>query len=207
MSVDPRDQLQQAVGGWRGAIESGAPSVAFLVAYQVSGRDLTLALRAAGIVALVATAARIARRGSLQFVASGVLGVAVSAWLVARTGQAKDYFVPGLITNVLWGAAYLASVLLRYPLIGILVGSVEGQPLKWVRDTERRRAAMLATWGFVALFALRLAIEVPLYLAGALNALGIAKLVLGWPPYVLAAWIAYRLMSPFFGSAPAEDLL
>lgn len=207
MSVDPRDQLQRAIGGWRGAIESGAPSAAFLVVYQVAGHEASPALRAAGIIAIVAAVLRIARRGSLQFVASGVLGVAVSAWLVARTGQAKDYFVPGLITNVLWGAAYLASVLLRYPLIGILVGSVEGQPLKWVRDADRRRAAMLATWGFVALFALRLAIEVPLYLAGALNALGVAKLVLGWPPYVLAAWMAYRLLRPYFGSAPAEDLL
>ncbi len=207
MSIDPRDQLQQAIGGWRGAIESGAPSVAFLVAYQVSGRDLRLSLWAAGAIALVAAVVRLLRRGSLQFVVSGVLGVAFSAWLVARTGQAKDYFVPGLITNILWGAAYLGSVLLRYPLIGVLAGSLEGQPLKWVRDAERRRAATLATWGFVALFAVRLVVEVPLYLAGALNALGAAKLVLGWPPYLLAGWLAYRLMRPFFGSAPAEDLL
>lgn len=207
MSVDPRHQFEQAVGGWRGAIESGAPALAFLVVYQFSERNLALSVKAAVGVAALAAVLRLFRRGSLQFVASGVIGVAVSAWLVARTGQAKDYFVPGLVTNILWGVAYLASVLLRYPLIGVLVGAVEGQPLKWVRDVERRRAAALATWGFIVLFALRLVIEVPLYLAGALNALGFAKLALGWPPYVLAVWVAYRLMRPFFASPTTEDLL
>lgn len=208
MSLDPQSQLQQAIGGWRGAIESGAPSIAFLIGYQVTGRDAAMALKAAAAVAVVAAALRLLRRGSLQFVVSGVIGVAVSAWLVARTGQAKDYFVPGLLTNAAWGLAYLASVLVRYPLIGVLIGAIEGQPLKWIRDEERRRAATLATWGFIVLFAVRLIVELPLYFAGALNALGVAKLVLGWPPYVLAVWVAYRLMRPHFtSSGPAEDLL
>lgn len=205
--VTPRTQLEQAIGGWRGAIESALPALAFLLTYQFTGRDLTWAVRAAGGVALIAAIIRIVRRGSLQFVISGVIGVAVSAWLVSRTGQAKDYFVPGLLTNVAWGTAYLVSILVRYPIIGIFVGSLEGEPLKWIRDPERRRAATTATWLWVALFAGRLAIELPLYFAGALNALGAAKLLLGWPPYVLVVWLSYRLLKPWFGSAPAEDLL
>ena len=207
MTDGPSQQLQQAIGGWRGAIESSAPAVAFLVVYQFSSHNLTLALRTAISIAVVSAALRLIRRGSLQFVISGVIGVAVSAWLVARTGQAKDYFVPGLITNVLWGVAYLVSVVLRYPLIGIIVGSLEGEPLKWVRDLDKRRAANLATLLFAGLFGVRLAIELPLYYSGALNALGLAKLILGWPAYVLVVWMAYRVMRPMFGSPATEDLL
>jgi hypothetical protein len=207
VTTSPSTQLEQAIGGWRGAIESGAPAVAFLLAYQFGSHDLSLAIKAAAAVAVVAAVLRIVRKGSLQFVISGVIGVAISAWLVSRTGQAKDYFVPGLLTNAGWGIAYLVSVLVRYPLIGILVGSLEGEPLKWVRDLDRRRAASLATWCWVGLFGGRLLIELPLYFSGALNALGAAKLLLGWPPYVLVVWISYRLMRPWYRSAPAEDLL
>ena len=146
MTPSPRTQLEQAIGGWRGAIESGAPAIAFLLAYQFSTQNLSSAIKAAAAIAIAMALLRLVRRGSLQFVISGVIGVAVSAWFVSRTGQAKDYFVPGLLTNVAWGIAYLASVLLRYPLIGVLVGSLEGEPLKWIRDPERRRAASVATW-------------------------------------------------------------
>lgn len=207
MTDTAKTQLEQAIGGWRGAIESAAPAIAFLLTYQFAGHTLSTAIKAAGGIAVLMAVWRLARRGSLQFVISGVIGVAVSAWFVSRTGQAKDYFVPGLLTNVAWGIAYLASVLVRYPLIGILVGSLEGEPLKWIRDPERRRAASLATWCWVALFGGRLLIELPLYFAGALNALGVAKLLLGWPPYVLVVWLSYRLMKPWFSSAPTEDLL
>ncbi|MHB0927449.1 MAG: DUF3159 domain-containing protein [Candidatus Nanopelagicales bacterium] len=207
MTVNPRTQLEQAIGGWRGALESSVPTLAFLLTYQFSGHQLTPSLQAAAALAVLAALLRILRRGSLQFIISGVIGVAVSAWLVSRTGNAKDYFVPGLITNVLWGLAYLVSVLVRYPLIGVLVGSLEGHPLKWIRDLERRKVASTATLLFAALFALRLVVEVPLYYANAINALGAAKLILGWPPYVLVVWLAYRLMRPYLGSASAEDLL
>jgi hypothetical protein len=207
VTPSPRTQLEQAIGGWRGALESSAPAMAFLLTYQFGSHDLGLAIKMAAAIAVASALLRVVRRSSLQFVISGVIGVAVSAWFVSRTGQAKDYFVPGLLTNVAWGLAYLVSVSLRYPLVGVLVGSLEGEPLKWIRDPERRRAASIATWCWVGLFAGRLVIELPLYFAGALNALGVAKLLLGWPPYVLVVWLSYRLMKPWFSSAASEDLL
>lgn len=206
MTTTPATQLEQAIGGWRGALESSLPAVAFLIVYQVAD-GLRPAIWAAASLAVTLAAIRLIRRGSLQFVLSGLIGVAVSAWFVARSGKAEDYFIPGLLTNAAWGSAYFVSILVRYPLIGVLVGSLEGEPLKWVRDAERRRTATAVTWIWVALFAVRLTIELPLYFAGALNALGVAKLMLGWPPYVLVVWLSYRTMKPYFASAPTEDLL
>ena len=205
--MTPATQLEQAIGGWRGAIESSVPAVAFLITYQVADHELRPALWAASTLAVVLAVLRLVRRGSLQFVLSGLVGVAVSAWFVARSGKAEDYFIPGLLTNAGWGVAYLVSIAVRYPLIGVLVGALEGEPLKWVRDAERRRTATLVTWCWVALFAGRLAVELPLYFAGQLNSLGAAKLLLGWPPYVLVVWLSYRMMKPYFASAATEDLL
>lgn len=207
MSTDPRAQFEQAVGGWRGAVESALPALAFLLVYQLMGHDASLALRIAGALAAVAAVLRLVRRESLQFVIGGAIGVAVSAWFVSRTGNAADFFLPDMIKNAAYGVVYLLSVLLRYPLIGVLLGSVEGEPLKWIRDLDRRRTAMTATWMWVLMFALRVGIMFPLYWADQLNALGVAKIALGYPLFVLVVWVTYRLVRPWYTSTGSEDLL
>jgi len=207
MSVDPRVQFEQAVGGWRGAIESAVPALAFLITYQVAGRDADLALKVAGGLAVVAAILRLIRRESLQFVIGGALGVAISAWFVSRTGRAEDFFLPDMIKNAAYGVVYLVSVVVRYPLIGILLGAIEGEPLKWIRDPERRRTAMTATWLWVAMFGLRVGIMFPLYWAGALNALGVAKIALGYPLFILVVWLTYRIVRPWYRSVTTEDAL
>lgn len=207
MSVDPRAQFEQAIGGWRGAVESAAPALAFLIAYQFFGRDVNLAVSVAGALAAIAAIVRLIRRESLQFVIGGAIGVAISAWFVSRTGKAEDFFLPDMIKNAAYGAVYLLSVLLRYPLIGVLLGAIEGEPLKWIRDLDRRRTAMQATWLWVAMFGLRVGIMFPLYWAEMLNALGIAKIALGYPLFVLVVWLTYRLVRPWYRSASSEDLL
>ena len=207
MSSDPRAQFEQAVGGWRGAIESALPALAFLLTYQLGDKDPATALKVAGGLAGVAAVLRLIRRESLQFVIGGAVGVAISAWFVSRTGNAADFFLPDMIKNAAYGAVYLLSVLVRYPLIGVLLGAIEGEPLKWIRDLDRRRTAMTVTWLWVLMFAVRVGIMFPLYWADQLNALGIAKIALGYPLFVLVVWITYRLVRPWYRSAPAEDLL
>lgn len=207
MSTDPRQQFEQAVGGWRGAIESAAPALAFLIAYQFTDHDPRIALWIAGALAAVAAIARLVRRESLQFVLGGAIGVAISAWFVSRSGRAEDFFLPDMIKNAGYFAVYLVSVLVRYPLIGVLLGSVEGEPLKWIRDTDRRRTATSATMLWALMFGVRIGIMFPLYWANELAALGVAKIALGYPLFVLVVWLTYRLVRPWYQSATAEDLL
>lgn len=207
MSVDPRAQFEQAIGGWRGAIESAAPAMAFLLAYQLGNRELQRAVIIAAVIAGAAALWRLIRRESLQFVVGGAIGVAISAWFVSRTGKAEDFFLPDMIKNAAYGAVYLLSVLLRYPLIGVFLGAIEGEPLKWIRDLDRRRTAMQATWLWVAMFGIRVGIMFPLYWAEMLNALGVAKIALGYPLFVLVVWLTYRLVRPWYRSVPSEDLL
>ncbi len=188
--------LSNAIGGWRGIVDSSAASLVFVVAYLVSGHRLDLAVWCAVATGVAVMVWRLARHQSVQQVLAGFLGVAVSAWLASRTGQAEDFFLPGLLINAAYAAAFLVSILVRWPLLGFVVGSLTGDPIGWHADAGLRRVYAAASWIWVAVFGLRLLVQVPLYLAGAVGLLGVAKIVLGWPLYLLGAYLSYRVVAP-----------
>ncbi len=195
--------LAKAVGGWRGMIDSSLPSVVFIVLYVVMGFNdvwsaerLKYSLIAAVAAGVVIAVIRLLRRESLQQVIAGFVGVAVSAFVAARTGNASDYFLPGLLLNVGYFLAFLVSVFVRWPLIGVIVGLLTTQNAAWRSDRELRRTYAAATWLWVGVFALRLVVQVPLYLAGLVAPLGVLKILMGWPLYLAAVYFTYRLISP-----------
>lgn len=190
--------LERAIGGWRGMIDSALPSVVFLVIYLVNGRVLQPALLAALGTGVVILVLRLLRKEPLTQVLAGFAGVAISAWVSARTGEARDFFLWGLIVNVAYGSAFLISLAVRWPLLGVIVGTFMGDPTGWRQDPELRRRFAAATWVWVLLFGARIAVQVPLYLAGWVGALGTAKIVMGWPLFLFAAYVTYRLLAPVF---------
>ena len=190
--------LERAIGGWRGMIDSGLPSVVFLIVYLVNGRVLQPALLAALGTGAVILVLRLLRKEPLTQVIAGFAGVAISAWVSARTGEARDFFLWGLIVNVAYGGAFLISLAVRWPLMGVVVGFFMGDPTGWRQDPELRRRFAAATWVWVFLFGSRILVQVPLYLAGWVGALGTAKIVMGWPLFLFAAYITYRLLAPVF---------
>lgn len=187
--------LSQALGGKRGVIDSSLPILVFVIAYMVTDNDVRTSVYAAlaggGLVALL----RLVRKQSLQQVLAGFMGVAVSAWLASRTGKAEDFFLPGLLINIGYGSAMLLSVLVGHPLIGHLVALLGG-PSSWRQDPAMKRRFAIATWMWVGVFGLRVAVQTPLYLVGAVEALGVAKVVLGLPLYLLAVWMTWQIARP-----------
>lgn len=194
-----RKLLAQAIGGWRGVIDSGLPAAAFITVYSLNGQQLMPAVWTAVALAGVITVLRIARKEPLTQVIGGFLGIAVSALVASRTGQAEDFFLPGLLVNAGYFLANLVSIIVGWPLLGLLMGVWTGSLTAWRDNTAQRRAAAAATWIWVGVFGLRLAVQVPLYLAGATTALGIAKIVMGWPLFLLAAWLTFLVLRPVFG--------
>ena len=90
---------------------------------------------------------------------------------------------------------FLISILAGWPIIGIVVGLVRSEGSKWRKNRHHKRVYMGVTAMWVAMFALRLAVEYPLYLAGDIAGLGAAKLVLGLPLYVpvlALTWLIVR---------------
>jgi len=200
VSAEPQRQperpadLAEALGGAHGLADSSLPGLAFVLGYTISGSDLQTAIVAAVGVALVMTAVRIARRETLQFAFAGLVGVAIAAFIAERTGRAEDFFLPGLLLNAGYALAYAISIWIRWPLIGVLAGPLVGEGMEWRKDSDRVAVYTKASWIWVGVFALRLAVQLPLYLAGAVVALGIAKAAMGVPIFIVAIWLTYLVL-------------
>ena len=195
-----------AVGGVRGVVESVAPGLLFVVVYLATGQRLTPALVAAAGAALVAVVVRLAQRTPVTQALSGVIGVGVGVVWAWRTGDASDYFAYGLWVNAAYLVGTLATVLVGWPLVGLVMGlfaadgPLSGGPWRnvvaWHDDRELRRAYTLATLPWVGMFALRLVVQVPLYLNDDVAWLGTAKLAMGVPLTALVLWVSWVLVRP-----------
>lgn len=202
-----RHRLSQAVGGWRGALDASLPTAAFTVLWLVTDDLRTSLVAALAMVGLVAVI-RLVRREPMVGLIPAALGVAVAAFFAMRSGQAQDVFLPGIYWNIGYGSLFLVSNLARWPLLGFVVAAAEpnellDDPFRWHRHTGIVRVAVSLTWVFVVLYAVRVAVQVPLYLHGEVVALGVSKIALGWPAYLLAVtWVGVILVR---GHTPLDD--
>ncbi|MFC0625385.1 DUF3159 domain-containing protein [Kribbella deserti] len=183
-----------AAGGWGALFDVAVPWLSFLAVYQLSGHNLQLALIVAIGLAAAVGVLRFFRKQPLRNIVGGFIGVLISAYIANKSGRAEDVYVPGLLTNLGYGLVYLITVLIRWPIFGVLYGMITQTGTAWRKDPAMLRGFTRATLVFVGLFGLRLAVQVPLYFAGALNALGIAKVALGPPVYALALWLSYTVL-------------
>jgi hypothetical protein len=193
-----------ALGGPLGIAESSLPPVAYVTAYTAGGQDTHLAIIVALALGVVLTVARIARGQTVQFALSGLAGVALAAFVVSRTGHAEDYFLPGILTNLGYTAAYFVSILVRWPLIGVIIGLATGGSMAWRRDENLVAAYRRASWIWVGLFGLRFAVQLPLYLSHAVVALGVAKVAMGLPLFALGIWLSYLVLRQAGAIKPSQ---
>ena len=187
-----------AMGGWRGILESVLPSLAFLIIYTV-WKDLVLALAISVGLAGVFTIVRLATKSPPSAAIGGLLATVAAAALTLWTGRAEDNFIWGFVTNTAYGAAFLVSALIGWPLIGLAVGFLMGEGTRWREDRRKRRAFFWLSIAWAGLFAARLAVQLPLYFAGNVTALGTTKLIMGLPlfaPLVAVTWLAVRALYP-----------
>jgi hypothetical protein len=207
-SADPPEpaaplNLRDAVGGPLGMAETSLPAVAFVIAYTASGSDTNTAAIVAVGLALVLTIARLVKRESPQHALSGLVGVAFAAFVATRSGKAENFFLPGLLANAAYASAFLISLAVRRPLVGIIVTKLDGEDDGWREDPQRMRAFVRASWLWAGLFVFRLVVQLPLYLAGAVVALGVAKTAMGIPLFGLGVWLTWLMVRRHRVPAPA----
>lgn len=147
----------------------------------------------------VLAAVRLLRRERPRYVLTGFLAVAVAAAVAAYTGRPENYFLPSILSNAAAALAWTVSIVLRWPLLGVVLGVVTRTRGRWRRDPDLLRAYSRASWLFSAQYVTRLAVEVPLYLVGFLPGLAVARFALGWPLVLVllsAAWLVIRRTLP-----------
>lgn len=211
-ALGPDFSVSQALGGPRGVVEVALPSVVFVVVISLV-QDLRTAVYAALGASAVFVVLRLVTRGSPSQALSGLLGVAVCALFASRTGEARDFFAPGLLINIAYASVYAVSTLrtpalsvplgggrrLRvprgpWPVLGLALGLLTDERLAWKQDPRRLRVYVQVTWIWVAVFVLRLVVQGPLYLTDQVAALGTARVVMGFPLFGAAAYLTWLLV-------------
>lgn len=178
------EQMAEQLGGWRGLVESSVPVVVFVVANLLT--DLRPAVVAAVGVAVLIALLRLRQRRPIRHAMNGLIGVGIGAAIAWRTGNERDFYLPGILYGIAYGLALLASAGLKQPLVGwIWSVIVAGGRSEWRQDPRLVRTFTWLTmlWGVVWL--LKVGVQAALYLAEQDTALGVARIALGYPPYAL----------------------
>lgn len=200
--------LLRAMGGFHGIIETVLPGLIFVVVLALT-LDPWLAIYISAGVSILFTAWRLIRRQAPTQALVGLAGVVVSAVLAMMTGRAQDNFLVGIYTNVAYGSVFLLSILVGWPIIGVVVNLATSAGTSWRKNRHYFRVYTGVTALWVAMFAIRLIVELPLYFAGNIAALGIMKVALGLPLYVpvlAASWLIIRSLSRERALKGPEDI-
>ena len=191
---EDKDKVLNALGGKKGLIDSGLPSLVFLIVFNLSGKNITSAIYAAIGLSIVLTFIRIVKRETVQHAFSGLIGVGVCAFIARRSGNAADFYLPGLWINAGYALLYALTNLFKWPLLGVVLGPILGENLLWRKDPARLKAYTKAGWLWVGMFAARLIVQYPLYKCGNVNLLGTARLLMGYPLFILTAWGTWLIL-------------
>lgn len=205
-----RAQLSRAMGGRRGMIEAAVPTVTFTFSY-IASKQIELAIGLSVAFALVMLVVRLVQRTTVQYVLNALFGIGVGCffvWLGGRNGgdaseQALAYFLPGLLYNSGYAVFMVLSILVRWPVVGLLVGAVAEDPVEWRQDHQIVRLCSNLTWVLVLPCVLRVVVQAPIYLGGRaaddadpyVTALGVAKVAMGWPLQVAALGLMVWLLA------------
>ena len=211
-----RAQLSKALGGRRGMVEAATPTLLFTIVFLTT-KELRLALALSVAAAVALLVVRLVQRSTVQFVVNALVGIGIGWFFVtlsARNGgdandQALAYFLPGILYNAAYTAVLSLTCLVRWPLVGFMVGSVTGDPTAWHKDRQVVRLCTQLTWLLVLPCLLRVVVQAPLWLGGhsgtldadtAVAALGVLKIAMGWPLQLLAlagmVWLLSRNRTP-----------
>ncbi|SDD25750.1 DUF3159 domain-containing protein [Actinokineospora iranica] len=187
MTAQP-DSLSALLGGRRGALDATVPPLAFAAGW-LAGDRIAWGAAAAVFAAVVLGSVRLAKGHKVTAVVGSLTAVVAGALIALYTGRAEDFFLIQLLSNGASALAWAVSILVRWPLLGVVVGLVLGQKARWRQDPDLLRAYGRASWVWVfAQYVLRTAVFAVLWWSGNVVALTVARVALSWP--LVAAVVA-----------------
>ncbi len=205
------EQLADQLGGVRGVVESGIPVLVFVVA------NVVWSLRPAIVISVAAAVIiggwRLARRQPVRHAINGVFGIAIGAIIAWKTGSAKDFYLPGILLSLGYGLAMLASVALKRPLVGWVWSLLVARGrTEWRGDPRMVRTFSWLTVVWALTYLAKVVIQAVVFQHTSddspATALGVLRLALGYPPYLLLIAItvwATRRVSPQAAPEPVAQ--
>ncbi len=194
-----RARVAQQLGGLRGAVEAVLPFAVFTLIFVIS-EELRLSVIVSVAAAVVMFVTRLAQGSTTQFVRNGLIGIGLGALFATLSGRAESAFLPGIIQSAAWAVGLTVSILVRWPAVGFLIGSILGDPTSWRDNPAIVRLSNRLTVVMLVPMVIRVAVQYPLYAAGEVGWLGVSRIVLGWPlslvAFIIAAGILARGETP-----------
>ncbi|KAA2254986.1 DUF3159 domain-containing protein [Solihabitans fulvus] len=176
--------MLEQMGGIGGLVYSSVPVLVFVLVNSLT--SLQPAIWSSIGSAVVIVAIRLARKESLQPAISGFFGVAVAAFIAYRTGSAKGFFLFGIYASLIYGGAFLLSIVVRWPLAGTVWSFLNGTGTAWRRDKFARLGYDLATLTWALVFGARFVVQRWLYDSNQVGWLAFAKIAMGYPLMAVA---------------------
>ncbi|WP_055600067.1 DUF3159 domain-containing protein [Streptomyces aureus] len=204
--------LFEAFGGLRGMIETVVPGLLFVTIFTIN-KNVQISAIAALAVSLVLVAVRLIRRDTVKHAFSGVFGVAFGVVFAMMTGNAKDFYLPGMLYTLGLALAYIVTALAGVPLIGLILGPVFKENLSWrTRNPGRKKAYTKASWAWGLILLGKCAILFPMYWWADTTKFGWVLVALKIPPFLLAVYLTWVFLAKapppidVFAEMEAEEL-
>ena len=187
------EQISEQLGGVRGLIESSIPVLAFvllnvLLGDSVAGLEKRTALYwaiggAVGTAVLIGIY-RLIRKEPVRHAVNGIFGIAIGAFLAYRTGEAKDFYLPGILITLAQVGVFVISVVIRRPIIGYVWGVLANKGKHdWFDNPRLFRTFQWLTLVWAASLFVRAGVQGWLYLADQATAIGIVRILVSCPIY------------------------
>ncbi|MER6914048.1 DUF3159 domain-containing protein [Streptomyces sp. NPDC000594] len=187
--------LFEAFGGVRGMVETVVPGLLFVTIYTIN-KDLHSSALAALAVSAVLVVVRLLRKDTTKHAFSGIFGVAFGVVFAMMTGNAKDFYLPGMLYTLGLALAYIITAIAGVPLIGLMLGPVFKENLSWrTRNPGRKLAYTKASWAWGLILLAKSAILFPLYLWADTTQLGWVLVSLKIPPFLLAVYLTWVFLA------------
>jgi hypothetical protein len=172
-------------------IDALFPPLIFFLANQFLSLELASGVTLLYLLLLILY--RIIKGHTKKYVLVGIGGVLLSIGFSLLSGDAINYYLPGLITTVLIVIACVVSLVIHRPLAALLSHLTRGWPIEWYMRDDIRPAYRNVTIMWAAYFMLRLSIQVPLFLMGEFSLYFYINSILGWPMNIVLLISTYVL--------------
>ncbi|WP_245974890.1 DUF3159 domain-containing protein [Corynebacterium alimapuense] len=171
--------MLEQMGGLSGLVSSTLPILVLVPVNNSFG--LVPALLAALGIAMAVFIVRLIRKENLQPAFSGLMGVGIGAGIAWATGDAKGYFLYGIWMSLLLFIVAVGSVLLKWPMVGVIWKGINGENMQWRSNAKARMSYSLASLAWAVVFLSRFLVQNGLYNSDETNALALARILMGWP--------------------------
>lgn len=194
------EELKSVLGGK--TLDAIFPPLLFVLLNSLLTLNIAI-IGALGVATLIGIF-RLLKKQKSFYALTGWLGVAMAGGFALLANNATNYFLPGIISNVVFISAILISLIIGRPMAALASHLTRGWTLQWFWRDDIKPAYREVTWMWLMLILMRTLLQIYLYLQDSVVELVSINILLGLPftifililSYVYGLWRLKQLNGP-----------